>query len=80
MRLSDRPFPAFLLVMMLIHIHMSDRPCKQAIEQRENFNDDPRFITSLSRILATVRAIFVIWTFYYEQILMSIKMQDIIKG
>ena len=75
MRLSDRPFPAFLLVMMLIHIHMSDSPCKQAIEQRENFNDDPRL--SLSRTLATVKVIFVIWTFYSE-LMMNIKMQDII--
>ena len=78
MRLSDRPFPAFLLVMMLIHIHMSDRPCKQAIEQRENFNDDPRFIIQdISNL--TVKVIIVIWTFYSEQILMSIKLQETIK-
>ena len=78
MRLSDRPFPAFLLVMMLIHIHMSDSPCKQAIEQRENFNDDPRFIIQdISNL--TVKVIIVIWTFYSEQILMSIKLQETIK-
>ena len=63
---------------MLIHIHMSDRPCKQAIEQRENFNDDPRFIIQdISNL--TVKVIIVIWTFYSEQILMSIKLQETIK-